>query len=137
METRITILGNPITKKNHQRIIRSKKKSTNDQDIPRLMVIQSARYIKYERESLKQIKSLEHPIETAVNVECVYYMENRRRVDLVNLLEATDDILVRGGILKDDCSKIVAAHDGSRVLYDKESPRVEITITEMSEWQSE
>lgn len=26
-------------------------------------------------------------------------------------------------------SRIVAGHDGSRVLYDKENPRVEITIS--------
>lgn len=28
---------------------------------------------------------------------------------------------------------IVAAHDGSRVLLDRQNPRVEITITEMEE----
>lgn len=35
----------------------------------------------------------------------------------------------RFGVIKDDNSRIVAGHDGSRVLYDKENPRVEITIT--------
>jgi Holliday junction resolvase RusA-like endonuclease len=56
-------------------------------------------------------------------------MPTRHRVDLVNLLEATCDILVDAGILADDNSNIVAAHDGSRVEYDKYNPRVEITIS--------
>ena len=56
---------------------------------------------------------------------------NYKEEPLVNLLEATCDILVTAGVLADDNSKIVAAHDGSRVLYDKESPRVEITIERM------
>ena len=52
-------------------------------------------------------------------------------MDLVNLLEATDDILVRAGVLADDRSTIVAGHDGSRVLCDKARPRVEIEIESM------
>lgn len=58
-------------------------------------------------------------------------MDSRRRVDLVNLLEGTCDILVDAGILEDDNSNIVAGHDGSRVLYDKDNPRCEILITAM------
>ena len=55
-------------------------------------------------------------------------MKTHRRVDLVNLLEATDDILVSCGVLKDDNAKIIVSHDGSRVYYDKEAPRAEIFI---------
>ena len=55
-------------------------------------------------------------------------MQTRRRVDLLNLLEATLDILVDARILEDDNSNIVGGHDGSRVLYDKENPRTEIFI---------
>ena len=57
-------------------------------------------------------------------------MRTHRRVDLVNLLEATCDILVDANVIADDNSGIVAGHDGSRVKYDKDNPRVEITITE-------
>ena len=71
------------------------------------------------------------PINTRCNVCALYYMPTHRRVDLLNLLEATLDILVDAGILEDDNSNIVAGHDGSRVLYDKENPRTEITITEL------
>jgi len=65
-------------------------------------------------------------------VQCVYYMKTRRKVDLPNLLNATDDILVKAGVVADDNCTIVATHDGSRVDYDKENPRVDITITKYS-----
>lgn len=31
-------------------------------------------------------------------------------------------------VLEDDHSGIIYSHDGSRVLYDKENPRTEVTI---------
>lgn len=55
-------------------------------------------------------------------------MPNRRRVDLLNLLAATMDILVKGKVLEDDNSAIVVSHDGSRVRVDRENPRVEVEI---------
>ena len=68
-----------------------------------------------------------------MNVRCVYYMKTARRVDLANLIEATTDILVKTRVLEDDNSKIVAAHDGSRVELDRKNPRVEIEIEEMED----
>lgn len=67
-------------------------------------------------------------IKEPVNIKCLFYMQTRRKCDLTNLLEAVDDILVHVGILEDDNYTIVAGHDGSRVLYDKENPRTEIYI---------
>lgn len=32
-------------------------------------------------------------------------------------------------VIEDDCRDIVASTDGSSVLYDKQNPRTEITIT--------
>lgn len=61
-------------------------------------------------------------------MKCVYYMPTRHKVDLCNLLAATCDILVKANVIEDDNSKIIVSHDGSRVLYDKENPRVEIEI---------
>ena len=46
---------------------------------------------------------------------------------------ALDDILVERGILADDNSRIVAGHDGTRVLYDSQNPGTEIYITKMEE----
>lgn len=121
MNLRIVLPGRPITKKNSQEIIKVGN---------RRKVIPSAQYKQYERDCLWQMPSkAKQRIDMPVNVQCVYYMPTRHRVDLVNLLEATDDILVAAGVLEDDNCRIVAAHDGSRVDYDKHNPRVEITIS--------
>ena len=63
----------------------------------------------------------------------MYYMDTHRRVDLVGLLQATDDLLVKAGVVQDDNSNIIASHDGSRVRYDKDNPRVEIDIIPMAQ----
>ena len=63
-----------------------------------------------------------------VNVRALFYMPTKRRVDLVNLLQALLDILVKYDVLEDDNCNIVASTDGSRVLYDKENPRTEVII---------
>lgn len=119
----LVLMGQPITKKNHSQIVWAGN---------RRVVVPSPQYRQYERDCLWQIpQSARQRIADAVNVCCVYYMPTRRRVDLVNLLEATMDILVTAEVLEDDNSRIVAAHDGSRVEYDKARPRVEITIGEV------
>lgn len=121
MNMKIILNGEPRTKKNSQQIIKTGN---------RRMVIPSPQYRQYEKDCLWQIPpKAKQRIDMAVNVQCIYYMPTRRRVDLVNLLEATMDILVEGKVLADDNCRIVAAHDGSRVDYDKHNPRVEITIS--------
>ena len=93
-------------------------------------VLPSKQYVAYAKLCAMQLKDAQE-IHWPVNVKCVYFMKTRRKVDLVNLIEATLDILVGCGVLLDDHSGIVAGHDGSRVDYDKENPRVEIEITEV------
>jgi Holliday junction resolvase RusA-like endonuclease len=61
------------------------------------------------------------------------YANSKAVIDLVGLLQGTLDILVQAGVLADDNCRIVASHDGSRVLYDKARPRVEIKIEEVEE----
>lgn len=115
----ITIPIPPITKKNSQRIVTVRGKP---------MILPSKRYKDYEKVCEPFLPPLE--IDSPVTVRCHYYMPTKRRVDLVNLLEATDDVLVKYRVLTDDNNKIIASHDGSRVFYDKENPRTEIWIEE-------
>lgn len=68
-------------------------------------------------------------IDYPVNVKAVYYMDTHRKVDKTNLEGALMDVLVDAGVLADDNCKIAAMTDGSRVSYDKEHPRTEVTIT--------
>lgn len=120
---RLVIKGDPKTKKNSSQVVIAGG---------RHRVIPSPAYRVYRDMVLWQIggayrKQISYP----VNVKAVYFMQTRRRVDLVNLLEATLDILVDAGVLEDDNSRIVVSHDGSRVAHDPYNPRVEIDITEV------
>lgn len=95
----------------------------------RTFIVQSKLYRQYEKECLKMIEPPEKPISDPVNVKMLFFMPTRRKCDLVNMENACLDILVRAGVLEDDNHNIVYSMDGSRVFYDKESPRTEITIT--------
>ena len=117
----------PTTKKNSSRIVMRGR---------RPILLPSEQYIRYERDAgwfLKQYAGMN--INKPVNIKCIYYMPTRRRVDLTNLLESTDDVLVKYNILSDDNRDVVATHDGSLVLYDKENPRCEIEITYLENYE--
>ncbi|MBR6817996.1 MAG: RusA family crossover junction endodeoxyribonuclease [Acidaminococcaceae bacterium] len=118
----ILIPVEPRTKKNSMRLVKLGG---------RIVPIPSKQYKDFEAkcgEWLQPWNGME--IDRPVNVRCLFYMKTRRKVDLTNLLEAADDVLVKYHVLADDNSQIVAGHDGSRVLYDKSNPRIEIDITE-------
>lgn len=124
-----TIPGRPVTKKNSMRIAARPDRGR--------FLMQSERYIAYETAAGYFIPCKRLGIDYPVNVRCVYYMPDHRRVDLTNLLAATDDILVKYGVLKDDNSNIVYSHDGSRVRYDRQAPRAEIEISGVEAFESD
>ena len=120
---RIVIPLNPVTKKNSSQILKNPKTG-------RFFVAPSKQYQRYEKECrwfLGRYSKLH--INYKVNVQCLFYMKTKHIVDLTNLLESIDDVLVKYGILADDNSNIVASHDGSRVLHDKNNPRTEVYIS--------
>lgn len=119
MTEAFTIPITPRTKKNHSQVI-----TVNG----RTMVLPSKQYAQFEKDCGAYIHCKNRNIDSPVNIKCVYYMDTRRKVDLINLLGATMDILVHYGVIADDNSKIVVSHDGSFVSYDKENPRTEIEI---------
>lgn len=117
---KLVIYGDPRTKKNSSRILVNGNKR---------FVAPSRAYEVYRGLFIGQVTGRHRlHIEEPVNVKCVYYMATQRRVDLVNLIEATNDLLVEAGVLQDDHSRIVVSHDGSRVALDRKDPRVEIEI---------
>ena len=93
----------------------------------------SKEYKAYEKHCAMFMPKLEKPISNPVNVQCTFYRSTKRRVDLINLLECVADILVTYKVLADDNRNIMYAVDGSRVLLDRDNPRVEIGINEV-EW---
>lgn len=117
-----TIPVKPVTKKNSQRIVQAKG---------RAFIVPSLAYKAYETQAMKWIPRLEKPIDYPVEIECRFFMPTKHRVDLTNLLEAIDDVLVGANFIKDDCSTILVSHDGSRVFYDKDNPRTEVSVREV------
>ncbi len=121
-----TISLPPVTKKNSQRVYRRGNS---------LLLLPSQAYEDYERFARWYLKGTGKKLDVPCEVKCLFYMKTRRRVDLTNLLEAIDDVLVKYKVLADDNSSIIVSHDGSRVLYDPENPRTEVTITPLEESQ--
>lgn len=95
------------------------------------MLVPSKQFTAYQNAAGWFLKPL--GINTRVNIKALFYMDTRRVVDLVGLLQALDDVLEHYGVIENDKSQIVAGHDGSRVLYDKENPRTEVYITDMED----
>lgn len=120
---KFTIPLTPISKKNSQQILTNRATG-------RPFIMPSKKYKEYERTAMAFLPKLRQSdaINYPVNVKCLFYMPTKRKCDLVNMLEAIDDILVKAEMLEDDNYTIIASHDGSRVLYDKENPRTEIYI---------
>lgn len=138
MNEHYTIPLPPVTKKNHAQVVHTGQKCPVCKRGKNVRLLPSKQYREYEEAALWCLQRKE-PIDAPVNVKCLFYMPTARRVDLVNLLEAACDVLVAAGVLADDNRDIIAATDGSRVLYDKKNPRTEIYITDYKgayeQWQ--
>lgn len=126
------IPGRPVSKKNSLQMAFNK---TTGKSFP----VQSAAYKAYERKAKSSLKPMEEPISYPVNIKCTYWVTKNKdgsipktKLDLVNLLAATDDVLVKYKIIEDDNCKIVAGHDGSRVIYTSGEEYTEIEITEVT-----
>lgn len=118
----IPVMARP--KKNSQQIIFNSKTK-------RPMVIQSKLYLEFEKECKAYLKDYKLKIEYPVNLKCTFYVNTRHKRDLVNLINAVQDILVKYDVLADDNYNIVAGLDGSRVIYDKGKTETIIEIDEV------
>lgn len=125
---KFTLPIRPVTKKNSGQII-------TVGGIPRL--IPSKQYLQFEKDCqpyfkrvLNQIGQIDYPI----NLQAVFYVETKRKIDLPNLLNAVDDAMVKSELILDDNRDIIASHDGSRVYHDKFNPRIEIEITKQENY---
>lgn len=128
-EIKFTIPVAPVTKKNHGRIVMCGK-------YPKLLPSEAyERYTKASMPFLNSVYGTAGTIDYPVNLKCVFYLDKRRKGDLAGYLQAIQDLLVEAGILADDNRNIVASVDGSEVLYDKENPRTEVTITRKENYE--
>lgn len=128
---KFTIPVKPRTKKNHMQLVTLKT--------GRQMMLPSKAYKTFEKEVLNFvaenpliIKSNDEftlPIKDRVNLKCKFYKEKDYKSDLAGYLQAIQDALVKAGVLSDDNHKIIESTNGSKVLLDKDNPRIEIEIT--------
>ena len=119
MIIRIPLLTRP--KKNSQRIVLRNEKP---------IIIQSKQYKEFEEACSNFIVPYE--LDMPINLKCTFYVPDRRRRDLVNLLNAIQDILVKYGAISDDNYNVVQSVDGSRIIYEKgrEETIIEIGVIE-------
>lgn len=128
----------PVTKKNHSQIITFGKRCPTCKRGTCSKLIPSKQYQKYKDEIRGYLVKLHNEtgtISTPINLKCLFYTPTKRQSDLVGHLQSIQDLLVAYKVLADDCRDIVASTDGSMVLYDKENPRTEITITTRSDYE--
>ena len=125
---KFTLPIKPVSKKNHGQIVMRGKYP---------MLLPSKQYLQFEKDSLPyfyRVKQEVGVVDYPVNIQCTFYMDARRKVDLSNLLNAVDDAMVKSGFILDDNRDIIAGHDGSRVYHDKDNPRIELEITEVKDY---
>ena len=113
-------------------LTRSKKNSlqilTNSKT-GRPFVAQSKLYKEFEKLCWNYLYKYQLNIDYPVNLKCIFYTPDRRKRDLVNLLNSIQDVLVKCRVISDDNSNIVQSVDGSRIIYRKDEPETIIEIT--------
>lgn len=82
-------------------------------------VSQGKLYKQFEAECGYYLLKFKKNISTPINLKCTFYVKDKRKRDIVNLLNAIQDILVEYGVIADDNYNIVKSVDGSRIIYEK------------------
>jgi Holliday junction resolvase RusA-like endonuclease len=121
---KLILPGRPYTKKNSQRILKNHRTG-------RPFIAQSEQYEQYEEQCLWYLNGKGEAYQQGIHLICRYWMPDLSSwPDLVGLIQATQDILQKDGIIKND--RQVCNLDGSRIVgVDKQNPRTEIIIEEM------
>ena len=95
------------------------------------LIVQSKQYIQFERDCAYFLKKYARHITTPINLKCMFFVPDKRKRDLTNLLNAIQDVLVKYDVIADDNYNIVAGVDGSRIVYEKGREETIIEIEEM------
>jgi len=121
IKVKLILKGRPATKKNSQRIAVTKN--------GKRFIIQSKRYLEYEKNALWQLKAQYRgeTIQGKIELKVLYYLADKRLPDLINLLQATCDILEKVRVIEND--RNIISFDKSKIMgIDKDNPRCEIEI---------
>lgn len=112
------------SKKNSQQILINKTTR-------KPFVSQSELYKKFERDCGYYLRKYAVNINYPINLKGTFYVKDRRKRDIVNLLNAIQDILVKYNVIADDNYNIVHSVDGSRIIYEKGREETIIEIEKM------
>lgn len=120
----ITIPGQTPSQKNNKQIIPSRPPRLVDNPIVKKWRNETAKYLaETYKEDLK---------EKQVIAIYTFYLKDRVRRDIDNMISSCNDALVQAGILSDDNWKVLRI-GGAEAVLDKDNPRAEIVLVE-DEW---
>lgn len=125
---KFTIPVRPRTKKNHSSIVTLKNGRT--------LLLPSKQYKEFEKQVctfIHEAKPTSKPIDMPCNLRCIFYKEKNFRSDLMGYMQAIADALVKANVFVDDNSNIIVSTDGSKVLLDRDNPRIEVEISFLNE----
>lgn len=94
-------------------------------------ISQSKLYQEFERECGYSLNKYKTNINYPINLKCTFYVPNKRKRDLSNLLNAIQDVLVKYKVIADDNYNIVQSVDGSRIIYEKNKQETIVEIEEL------
>ena len=106
MRIEFTIPVVPRSKKNNGQIVMRGKYP---------VLLPSKAYLAFEKDCLPylyRVKDTAGVINYPVNVQCLFFTETKRKIDLPNLLNAIDDAMVKSGLIIDDNREFKNARDG-------------------------
>ena len=119
MKHKFVIYGQPVTWKNAAMVLKNR--------VP----IKSKAQRRWAKSALEQLQMQWNgdpiPKTVELNAQIVSYLGTKRLIDASNLYQGPEDMLQKAGVIEDD--SCIRSHDGSDRRYDKENPRVEITLT--------
>ncbi len=122
----IVVYGAPRTKKNSNRLVTVRG---------RKIVLPSKAYKDWEKGAIIKLVSAADGFPwgaTPCNLSAIFYRDANRG-DLVGYVQGIQDLLTARGVWADD--SCVRSLDGCRLSVDRESPRVEIELTDMDAWK--
>lgn len=120
----ITIPGQTPSQKNNKQIIPSRPPRLVDNPRVKLWRKDTAKFL---RETYKEDLK-----DKQVIAIYTFYMKDRTRRDIDNMISSCNDALVEAGILSDDNWKVLRI-GGAEAHLDKENPRAEIVL-DVDEW---
>jgi len=127
-ELSFIIDGQPMSKKRNYRIIRigqhyalglKREYKAWEKNITDQLWVQRMQY-------MASMVGVWKPIDMYVEASFEFFMKNKAKYDLSNLIQGVEDALVKAKILKDD--SLIASYDGSRKHLGCAEPRVLVTI---------